>query len=280
VAVFSTAALLVEGSASAARPVYPVAFTGPSAHSAYTVTLNTGCSGGGTSPCSAIPTASYLEVLVTTAKASGKCPGNTQFTFAAATLKSDGSFSASQAYENGLTLKVNGRFTSSRSAHGTVSGTGGCGTASFTLALPHPDVPVETSPCYWLDKAHALATVTGHSKPAGTLTRDYSVLTGLGGCDEWVGPKQATYTGTKHVTISMTTTAPGDSGFPGKIKSFGTKTLYYYDYYGGRVYFQHGAAWVEVIYTVNSASKPAQGPIGVANKRLLVAAKHVYALMR
>lgn len=272
--------LVVARAAGAAAPVYPATFSGPSAGGKYNVELDTGCyQGSNSTDCDV--SSSYFSIVVTTSKASGKCPGNSQFNFDSPMLKKDGSFSATQAYAGGRTLTVTGRFTSSRLAYGTVSGTEGCASSAFTIKLPKPTVPVAptgSNACYWLDKAHATQIVGGAAKAVGVGSRSYSVITGLGQCFEWTKKRVSTYYGARTYSITISTDAPDtSSGFPKKVAGLGPGAVFVPNFYANTVYFKSGSAWVTLNFEIPSASKPAASAITAEGKQLLVVAHRVYA---
>jgi hypothetical protein len=277
-----TGAFAFAGTAVAAAPVYPAVFSGASAHGKYNIQLDTGCYGA-SAACQPSPT--YIYLLVTTPqKAAGKCPANTQFLFQTPTLKKDGSFSATQAYAGGRTMTVGGRFTSPRSAHGTVSGNQGCSLAEFTITLPRPDVPVVPAglnACYWLDKAHAAMTLGGAAKPKGTTQSTYSVITGLGQFGEWTHGLAPTYYGARSFSININQTPPNASaGFPKHLAGLGSGALSLPNFYANAVYFRRGSAWVELSFEVPSKSRPPANVIAAQGKELVTVARRVYALMR
>jgi hypothetical protein len=272
--------LALAGAAGAAAPVYPATFSGPSAGGKYNVELDTGCNQGSNSTDCDV-SSSYFSIVVTTSKASGKCPGNSQFNFSTPTLKKDGSFSATQAYAGGQTMTVSGRFTTPRLAHGTVSGTQGCSASAFTIKLPAPAVPVAptgSNACYWLDKAHATQILGGAAKPVGVGSQSYSVLTGLGQCFEWTKKRSSTYYGARTYSITFSTDPPDTTrGFPKKVSGLGPGALSVPDYYSNTVYFKSGSAWVRLSFSIPSASKPAASAVTAQGKQLLVVAHRIYA---
>jgi hypothetical protein len=271
------------GTAVAAAPVYPAVFSGPSAHGRYNVELDTGCQGANPASCQPSPTYLYL-VVTTPQKAAGKCPANSQFPFQTPILKKDGSFSATQAYAAGRTMTVSGRFTSPRSAHGTVSGNQGCSLAEFTITLPRPDVPVApagSNACYWLDKAHATMTLGGAAKPRGTTQSTYSVITGLGQCGEWTHGLASTYYGARSFSINISQGPPNASvGIPKHLAGLGAGAMNAPSNYGNSVYFRRGSAWVQLYFEVPSKSQPPAKVIAAQGQELITVARRVYALMR
>ncbi len=269
--------------AAAAAPDYPVIFTGPTARGAYTVELDTGCYGG-VGPCTASPT--FLAVKVSTpVKTTGGCPANTGFVFQQPILKKDGSFSATQAYAGGLSMTVTGRFTSARSAHGTVSGTHGCAPASFTLKLPAPAAPVPPpgfDACYWLGKANASSILGGAPNPIGTpRASGYSPLTGLGRCDEFTHGHASTNYGAHAWSIVISQDVPDASqGFPKPLAGLGPGAMSAPNLYGNAVYFKIGAAWVVLYFEIPSAAQPPAATVAAQQVKLITVARRVYALMR
>jgi hypothetical protein len=271
------------GGASAAVPVYPATFSGPSAHHRYNVELDTGCyQGSNSTDCDV--SSNYFSVQVVTPKAFGKCPGNNEFTFDTAILKKDGTFSATQAYGGGRKMTVSGRFTSPRSAHGTVSGNEGCALSEFTITLPKPLVPVPppgSTVCYWLDKAHATQLLGGASKPRGEAGSSYSVITGLGQCTEWTRKAAETYYGARTYSISISQTEPeAAQGTVKKVSGLGPTGAFAPNLYDNTAYFRKGSVWVVVNFEVPSPSKLPAATLAAQGRQLLTVARRIYALTR
>jgi len=274
-------ALSSAASAFAAHPAYPVVFSGPSVHHRYTVELDTGCAAG-TSGC--VPSPTYLGVSVVTPHRVGKCAANSQYSFPSATLQKNGSFSAKQAYAGGITMTVSGRFTSARSAHGTVSATG-CQAASFTITLPKPTVPTPPpgqTACYWLDQAHATQTLGKSSKPVGNTGVTYDPVTGLGRCIEWTHKASSTYYGAYTYVIIVGADPPvtGEGSFAKKLPGFGPGAVTVPNAFSNTIYFKVHSAWVELNYTIESANNPPASKIKQQGVALLKVAKRIYRLMR
>ena len=281
-AAVTVAALGLAGQALAARPAYPAVFSGTSGHKTYNVEVDSGCQASDPDSC-VTPTPNYVYVDVTTSHSVGKCPGNSDFRFPNSTLKHDGSFSVSQAYGNGVTMTVSGRFTSTRSVHGKVSATG-CQVSEFTFKLPKPlttVAPPGKTACYWLEAANASKLLGGVRKPIGVIYgSSYSVTTGLGRCGEWTTKRAATYYGAHSYSIYISQDTPDKTrGFPKNISGLGPGAFIAPDYYSNTLYFKIGSAWATLSFEIPSASKPPASAVAKQGRELLTLAHRIYHLM-
>jgi len=176
--------------AGADLPLYPLQFSGASAHGRYQVLVETGCYSEGGQACGGSPTPNYLYVEVTTpAHPGGMCPGNEEFQFTNGSIKASGAFNVQQAYAGGLTVSVHGSFPSTRSVHGTITMSHSCPSDYFTFTLPRPLVKVPPpghNVCYWLVKSGA-GRLLGSPPPLDdTPVTGISPVTGLGQCEYYV----------------------------------------------------------------------------------------------
>lgn len=279
VALAALSGIFVSG-AGAALPLYPLQFNATSAHGTYQVLVETGCYSQGEQPCGGLPTANFLYVLVVTSPHPGNgCPGNEEFQFTTGTVSSNGSFSVTQAYQGGLSITVRGRFPTSRSVIGEVSGTHGCATSGFAVTLPRPLItvaPPGKTACYWLIKA-GIGNALGSPRSQYGFGTSYNLTTGLGQCDYDVG-----YHGYVGFNLSQQSPQVGTAKHVSGLGPSGIAYAHAIPASGGSVaqadtgvYFRVGSVWVALAIEVYRSTN-----IGAAESKALSVARHLYLLLQ
>ncbi len=279
VALATFSGFFVSG-AGAALPLYPLQFSATSAHGTYQVLVETGCYSQGEQPCGALPTSNFLYILVVTSPHPGNgCPANEEFQFTTGKISSKGSFSVTQAYQGGLSITVQGRFPTSRSVIGEVSGTHGCATSGFAVTLPRPLIavaPAGNTACYWLIKA-GIGSVLASPRSQYGFGMSYDLSTGLGQCDYDVSNRG-------YVGFNLNQQSPGVSTAK-RVSGLGPNGFAYahaIQASGGSVaqadagvYFRVGSVWVSLGIEVYRSTN-----IVAVKSKALTVARHLYQLLQ